>query len=128
VEPQVPPKSLTGQALKYPSDHWENLIRYLEDGRLGIDNSGVENAIRPLALGRKNFLFSDTVRRAEAGANLYSLIETAKANGLEPQAYLCLVFRDLPSATCVDDYERLLPTRWTADSVRVALDDGGIPT
>jgi len=128
VQPQVPPKSLTGRALGYLSDHWENLVRYLEDGRLEIDNNGVENAIRPIALGRKNFLFSDTVRGAEAGANLYSLIETAKANGLEPQAYLCLVFRDLPSAACVEDYERLLPTRWTASSVRAALDEGGIPT
>ncbi|MBN2564743.1 MAG: IS66 family transposase [Candidatus Eisenbacteria bacterium] len=128
VKPQVPPKSLTGRALGYLSDHWENLVRYLEDGRLEIDNNAVENAIRPIALGRKNIRFSDTVRGAEAGANLYSLIETAKANGLEPQTYLCLVFRDLPSAACVEDYERLLPTRWTADSVRAALDEGGIPT
>ena len=75
----VPPRSLTGRALMYLSDQWKYLIRYLEDGRVEIDNNLVENAIRPFCIGRRNWLFSDTVRGAEAGANLYSLIETAKA-------------------------------------------------
>jgi hypothetical protein len=124
---QVPPKTLIGLALGYLSDQWEHLTRYLEDGRLEIDNNLVENAIRPFAIGRKNFLFSDTVRGAEASANLYSLIVTAKANGLEPHAYLSLVFRDLPRARCVEDYERLLPARWTKESVQEALAEGEIP-
>ncbi len=62
----VPPRSLTGRALMYLSDRWKYLIRYLEDGRLEIDNNLVENAIRPFCLGRRNWLFDDTVRGAEA--------------------------------------------------------------
>lgn len=124
---QVPPKSLTGVALGYVSGHWKHLTRFMEDGRLEIDNNLVENAIRPFALGRRNWLFSDTVQGAEAGANLYSLIETAKANGIEPYKYLCLVFRDLPKANCVEDYERLLPSRWTNESIQTTLDEGRVP-
>ncbi len=124
---QVPPKTLIGLALGYLSGQWEYLIRYLEDGRLEIDNNLVENAIRPFCVGRRNWLFSDTVRGAEASANLYSLIVTAKANGLEPHAYLSLVFRDLPLARGVEDYERLLPARWTKESVQDALAESEIP-
>ncbi|MFK4754905.1 IS66 family transposase, partial [Oceanobacter antarcticus] len=65
---------------------------YLTDGRLHIDNNPVENAIRPFAIGRKNWLFSDSQRGAKASAMMYSLIETAKANDLEPYAYLRRVF------------------------------------
>ena len=124
---QVPPKTLIGLALGYLSDQWEYLVRYLEDGRLEIDNNLVENAIRPFCLGRRNWLFSDTVHGAEASANLYSLVVTAKATGLEPHAYLSLVFRDLPRARSVEDYERLLPARWTKESVQAALAKGEIP-
>jgi transposase len=127
AKPLVPPQSLTGKALGYMSDHWEHLTRYLEDGGLEIDNNGVENAIRPIAIGRKNWLFNDTVRGAQASANLYSLIETAKANGLEPLAYLTMLFRDLPHAHRVEDYERLLPTRWTNERVRESLAQSTVP-
>jgi transposase len=91
------------------------LIRYLDDGRLHIDNNMVENAIRPFVVGRKNFLFCDTVRGAHASANLYSLIETVKANGKEPYAYLRRVFTELPRANTVEDVEALLPydADWT---------------
>lgn len=109
---QVPPRSLTGMAISYTRNQWNALIRYVEDGRLEIDNNGVENSIRPFVLGRKNWLFSTTVRGAEASANLYSVIETAKANGLEPYRYLCHLFTELPKADTVDKIERLLPTRW----------------
>jgi len=64
---------------------------------------------------RKNWMFSDTVAGARASANLYSLIETAKANGIEPYAYLRHVFTELPKATCVEDYEALLPDRVDLD-------------
>lgn len=124
---QVPPKTLTGVALGFLAKQWEYLIRYLEDGRLEIDNNLVENAIRPFCLGRRNWLFSDTVAGAEASANLYSLIVTAKANGLEPHAYLSLVFRDLPRAHSVEDYERLLPMRWTSEAVQDELTESEIP-
>ena len=77
--------------------------------------------------GHTIWLFNDTVRGAQASANLYSLIETAKANGLEPLAYLTMLFRDLPHAHCVEDYERLLPTRWTNDRVRQSLAQSTVP-
>ena len=68
-----------------------------------------ENAIRPFAVGRKNWLFSDTPKGAEASAIYYSLIETAKANGLEPYGYLACMLKKLPYATTVEDLEMLLP-------------------
>ena len=107
--PRVPPQSLTGKALAYLDGQWPKLIRVLEDGRLPIDTNRVENAIRPFVVGRKNWLFADTVRGAQASANLYSLIETAKVSGLEPFAYLRYVFAELPAATTLDDVEVLLP-------------------
>mgnify|MGYP001572376712 CR=1 FL=1 len=107
--PQVPPQSATGRALHYLHNEWSKLIGYLADGRLEIDNNRAENAIRPFVLGRKNWLFSDSVRGVKASANLYSLIETAKANGLEPYAYLQRVFTELPQADSVEAIEALLP-------------------
>jgi transposase len=109
---EVPPKGLVGKAIAYARGQWESLCRYLEDGRLEIDNNRMENAIRPFVCGRKNWLFSDTVHGAEASANLYSLIETAKANGLEPYRYLSHLFTELPKAMTVAEIEQLLPTRW----------------
>jgi transposase len=107
--PQVPPQSATGKALNYLHNEWHKLIGYLNDGRLEIDNNRAENAIRPFVIGRKNWLFSDSVRGVNASANLYSLIETAKANGLEPYAYLRRVFAELPKADSVEAIEALLP-------------------
>ncbi len=107
--PQVPPTSATGKALNYLHNEWDKLIRYLDDGRLEIDNNAAENAIRPFVLGRKNWLFSASVKGVKASTNLYSLIETAKANGLEPYAYLRQVFTELPKATSLEDIEALLP-------------------
>ena len=109
--PRVPPQSLTGKALAYLDGQWPKLIRVLEDGRLPLDTNRVENAIRPFVVGRKNWLFADTVRGAQASANLYSLIETAKDNGLEPFAYLRHVLTELPAAITLDDVEQLLPRR-----------------
>jgi transposase len=107
--PQVPPTSMTGKALNYLHNEWDKLVRYLDDGRLEIDNNAAENAIRPFVLGRKNWLFSASVKGVKASANLYSLIETAKANGLEPYAYLRHVFTELPKATTVEAIEALVP-------------------
>jgi len=107
--PQVPPSSATGKALSYLHNEWEQLARYLDDGRLEIDNNAAENAIRPFVLGRKNWLFSASVKGVKASANLYSLIETAKANNLEPYAYLRYVFTELPKADTVAAIEALLP-------------------
>ena len=105
----IAPKSLLGKAVHYLNHQWPHLIRYLEDGRYPIDNNGAENAIRPFVIGRKNWLFSASQRGAESSANFYSLIETAKANTLEPHAYLTHVFTHLPNANTLDDIEALLP-------------------
>ncbi|HSB23290.1 MAG TPA: IS66 family transposase [Burkholderiaceae bacterium] len=105
----VLPQSLLGKALHYLHEQWPKLVRFLDDGRYPIDNNLCENAIRPFVVGRKNWLFSDTVAGARASANLYSLIETAKANGVEPYRYLCQLFQALPAAKGVDEYEALLP-------------------
>lgn len=90
-------KGLLGRALFYLEKNWAKLTVYVEDGRLAIDNNGAENAIRPFVIGRKNWLFSASVNGAKASANLYSLIETAKANGQEPYAYLRHLFTQLKS-------------------------------
>ncbi len=119
VLPQVPPSSATGKALNYLHNEWPKLIGYLNDGRLEIDNNRAENAIRPFVLGRKNWLFSDSVRGVKASANLYSLIETAKANGLEPYAYLRYVFTKLPKANTVEAIEALLPGNLAAEQINI---------
>ena len=107
--PIVPPRSALGKAMQYAHKQWPKLTVYTRDGRLRIDNNLTENAIRPFVIGRKNFLFCDSVAGAKSSANLYSLIETAKANGIEPYAYLKMIFPRLPQATSLEDIEVLLP-------------------
>lgn len=105
----VPPKSMTGKALSYLNAEWNKLIRYLDDGRIPLSNILAENAIRPFAVGRKNWLFSDTREGAEASGILFSIIETAKANGKEPYAYLSKVIASLPTMKTADEIVKLLP-------------------
>jgi len=106
---KVPKDSLTGKAMTYLSNQWEKLNVYCSNGELNISNILAENAIRPFVIGRKAWLFSDTPAGARASATHYSLIETAKANGLEPYAYLKQVLTALPYAESVEDIEALLP-------------------
>jgi transposase len=110
---QTPPKGLLGKAISYALSQWERLENYLKDGRLTMDNNLAENAIRPFVIGRKNWLFSGTPEGAAASATLYSLIETAKANGLEPYSYLRYIFNALPLAKSPEDYQALLPWNLT---------------
>ena len=105
----APPQMLIGKAMTYLDNQWPQLIRALDDGRLEVDNNRCENALRPFVLGRKAWLFSDTPAGAEASARLYGFIETAKANGCEPYAYLRRVFTDLPKATTLAEVDALLP-------------------
>jgi transposase len=98
---QTLPSGNLGKALAYLLKQWPKLIRYAEDGRVAIDTNLVENAIRPFALGRRNWLFADTVSGARASAHLYSLVQTARANELEPYAYLRRLFTELPAAQTV---------------------------
>lgn len=105
----TPPGGLLGKAISYVLNQWPRLIVYLEDGRLRPDNNLAENAIRPFVVGRKNWLFSGSPAGASASALIYSLIETAKANGLKPYLYLRYLFDKLPLAKTEDDYRQLLP-------------------
>lgn len=107
--PHVPPKTALGNALTYLHNQWDRLIGYLDDGAYPIDNNLAENAIRPFAVGRKNWLFSQSQAGARASANLYSLIQTAKANNLNPYEYLKTIFKELPNVQSVEDVENLLP-------------------
>jgi transposase len=116
--PQTPPKGLLGKAVAYCLNQWDKLERYINDGRLRIDNNLIENAIRPFVLGRKNWLFSGNPRGAKASAALYSLIETAKANGLEPYRYLRFLFERLPLAKTQDDYKALLPQNLNREQLK----------
>ncbi len=116
---QVPPSSATGKALNYLDNEWDKLIVYLEDGRFDIDNNAAENAIRPFVVGRKNWLFSHSVKGVKASANLYSLIETVKANGLEPYRYLRYLFTELPKAKTVEDIEAILPWAVSLDQIKI---------
>lgn len=105
----VTPSSLLGDALHYLHGQWPKLIRFLSNGAWPLDSNPIENAIRPFVVGRRSWLFADTVGGANASANLYSLIETAKANNIEPYRYLAALFKKLPLAQTADDYETLLP-------------------
>jgi len=107
--PRVPKDSLTYKAIQYTLNQWDLLTGYPADGRLHISNALAENAIRPFAVGRKNWLFADTPRGARASATVYSLVETAKANGLEPFAYLRQVLRHIGAAETGEPMEALLP-------------------
>ena len=85
---EISGKSELAGAIRYARSRWVALTRYLDDGRLEISNNAAERAIRPLALGRKNYLFAGSDAGGERAAAIYTLIETAKLNGLDPEAYL----------------------------------------
>lgn len=89
--------------------HWEGLTNYLKDGRIEMDNNLIENAIRPFALGRKNWLFAGSPAGAKAGAILYSLLQTCKANHVEPYRYFCTMLNRIRECKTDDDYSNLLP-------------------
>jgi transposase len=109
TQPIVTPQSTLGKALTYMRNRWAMLIRYTERGDLPIDNNQAENKIRPFVIGRKAWLFSDTPAGAHSSAVIYSLLETAKANGLEPYTWLRQVLNELPAAKTVDDVDALMP-------------------
>ena len=105
TQPQVTAQNALGKAISYLASNWIKLVRFTEAGYLPIDNNAAERAIRPFVIGRKNWLFSDTPKGAMASAQLYSLVETAKANGQEPYAWLRHALEGLPTATSLGDYE-----------------------
>ena len=109
LAPRVLPESRLGKAVFYTLGQWPKLCVFLTHGNVPMHNNHCENAIRPFVIGRKGWLFSDTVNGATASARLYSIIETCKANDIEPHAYLTRLFERLPHLTTVADFEALLP-------------------
>ncbi|RLV57946.1 IS66 family transposase, partial [Parashewanella curva] len=100
-------------AINYSLNQWEKLVRYLEDGRLSIDNNRVEREAKHFAIGRKNFLFCHTESGANSSAVLYSIVETCKVNGVNPSQYLTYLFEQLAHAP--SDLEPLMPWNFDKD-------------
>jgi transposase len=105
----IPPKSLLGQAVSYAINQWPKFLNFLQDGRLEISNNRSERAIKPFVMGRKAWLFADSVDGAHAAAIIYSLIETSKHHDVEPYFWLRYVLNQLPLCTTLDEFEALLP-------------------
>lgn len=110
---KVPPGTATAKALDYSLKRWTALARYLEDGRLPIDNNHDEQQIRPWATGRKNWLFAGTLAAGQRAAAITSLIQSAKLNGHDPYVYLKDVLLRLPTHRA-SDIAQLLPHRWSS--------------
>ena len=110
LQPKALETSLLGKAISYTLKQWPKLLVFLDHGYLPVSNQGVENAIRPLVIGRKNFLFSGHPTGAQASMRIYSIVETAKAAGWDPFAYLNFLFHELPKAESAEHLQLLLPT------------------
>jgi transposase len=106
----VTPKSPIGKALEYSMKRWQELSAYTTDGRLEIDNNRIENEIRPIALGRKNYLFAGSHESAQRIAMIYSLIGTCKANGIDPLKWITRVLEEIPNRK-VNNLDDLLPNK-----------------
>jgi transposase len=107
--PGVAPKSALGKALSYTTSQWPKLVRHLKHPEMPVDNNYAENQIRPLAQGRRAWLFAETQYGAQSSANLYSLVNSARANGLQPSEYLRYLLEELPKASTAEALEALLP-------------------
>jgi transposase len=108
---EVPDGSATARAIDYSLKRWHALVRYIDDGDLPIDNNWVENQIRPIAIGRNNWLFAGSLRAGQRAAAVMSLIHSARMNGHDPYAYLKDVLERLPTHPA-SRVEELLPHRW----------------
>lgn len=107
IHTRLLPKFQTAKAVNYALNAKERLSRYLSDGRIPMTNNAAESAIRPFTIGRKNWLFSDSPKGAEASAAIYSIIETSKANGLDPEKYLSYVLTEMRGKSFVGNQEML---------------------
>lgn len=118
---------VTAKAIDYSLSNWRGLTRYLDDGHVPIDNNAAENAVRPLAVGRKNWLFVGSQQAGERAAVVLSLIESAKLNGHDPWAYLKDVFERLPTLK-QRDLAQLLPHNWRPPGNAAATDSRPVAT
>jgi len=110
---KVPDGSATAKAIDYSLNRWKALVRFIEDGDLPIDNNWVENQIRPIAIGRNNWLFAGSLRAGKRAAAIMSLVHSARLNGHDPYAYLRDVLERLPTQPA-SRVQELLPHRWRA--------------
>jgi len=120
-QPAIPPKSLLGQAVSYTLNQWPKLLTYLSDPRLDISNNLSERAIKPFVIGRKGWLFADSVAGANAGACIFSIIETCKHHNIEAYDYLRYVLNTLPQCETIEDYEKLLPYKIDKNLLKVSV-------
>jgi len=114
---RVPPRGGLAEAIRYALTRWPALSRFLDDGRIELDNNSVERAIRPVALGRKNHLFAGSDGGAERWETVCSLIATAKLNNVEPYAYLKDVLHRMVDGHPMSRLDNLLPWNWTTTPV-----------
>ncbi|MFT4133743.1 IS66 family transposase [Labrys sp. (in: a-proteobacteria)] len=119
---ELPRASRTAEAIRYARTRWISLCRFIDDGTIEIDNNAAERAIRPIALGRKNWLFAGSDKGGERAAAVLSLIETAKLNGLDPEAYLRDVLARIADHP-INKIDELLPWHWS----KIASGGGGTP-
>ena len=108
---KVPEGSASAKALDYSLRRWVALTRFVDDGQLPVDNNWIENQIRPIAIGRNNWLFAGSLRAGQRAAAVMSLIQSARMNGHDPYAYLRDVMARLPMQPATQIGE-LLPYRW----------------
>jgi hypothetical protein len=125
--PRVLPKSKIGEAVGYAANQWSTLIRYLEDGRLTIDNGPAEQAVRPLAVGRNNWLHIGGDGGLRTTAVLLSVAASVKRHEINPWAYLTHILTQLPSRRPGADLTDLLPHTWTSPRVGVLMGSGSDP-
>jgi hypothetical protein len=116
VRPTLRPTSKLAEAIDYVLNRWEAFVRYTSDGRIPIDNNVIERLLRPVAIGRKNYLFFESEKGGQTAATLYTLVQSARRNCVDVWPYLTDVLRRLPAIAPTDTaaLEALLPDRWVA--------------
>jgi transposase len=116
---QISGKSSLAGAIRYATSRWSALTRYVDDGRLEMSNNAAERAIRPLALGRKNYLFAGSDEGGRRAATIYTLIESARLNDIDPEAWLADVVARIADHP-INRIDDLLPWRWQREALQTA--------
>ena len=120
--PTTLPQSPLGKVMRYCINLWDGLTRFLDDGRLEIDNNLTEQQIKPLVIARKNFLFAASVDGAKALCMHMSFIRTAKLHGHDPYHYYVKLLKSIPYCKSLNDYEALLPWNMAKDFMPASVD------
>lgn len=118
---RLSPKSAMAKALSYGRKRWTALTRFLDEGAAEIDNNIAERSMRSIAIGRKNWLFAGSKAGGERAAAIYSVIETCKLNGIEPQAYIADVIEKIAAGWPASRWDELMPWNWTAELAPVSM-------